>query len=650
MKRIFYSIIAVFFLIMAVDLPPVHAVEWNDEEGKEARDLQLVSITPKSEEYCAEIGVRLPEMKVAGVNVLTNVKTFLLQLKVTGDVSDPRFVFQESISQNAAVTVQDYMYDESAGIFTIVVSGTESVFQSADGMVDLGELRLWENGGKADKPSRVEVSVLDYQIVNGHSQQPVDIGYEDASNSVVFEYQEHGSGEELGNLIGKAAAYIGDGGVESHIFAGIPIYDDLAKAYQAARSALETGDGGMMDAAYEELEAAVKGFERIHGLLDTLTKAHSSLERAGAVDFAKLNEIYQEAMSYLRSNASPQDAEVEKYVRLVKFETFVADLRLSVAKSQLTAEEKGRYTRGNLAVWERAMNAAEDLLKRRDAMGLDEIGTLPDIVPGMADDLDGACAGLIDVTELKVMMGRAREVLEERNKYTETTMQALDTALAAARDFLSYAEEHVIVMESAFNEKGEIVQNGYGRVLALLTGAIDGRKERVSSAEVKETLDWIEEQKQSDYLPDAFQSLLDSAAQAKTVIENSDSTQDQVQEALDALNHGISSLERTDGNAVSAPEVTPSVTSFLPDTGKASDGLPGNASDGLPGNASDNLPGDAPGAPAGVEAAAGAGVGKGVSFPVIMVSLALGAVCAEAALVCYLRISRRKKRMRSRKK
>lgn len=474
MKKYIFTMLAVVFLIVLTDPISSRAAEARDEEEK------LVSMAQNSGDYQLDVRIRLPKEEAS------SIKTFMLQLKISGEVRNPSFAFAGSIAGNQEIVVREwtYSYDEAVrkGIFSIYVSGRINLFRKPGEFIDLGQLKLLSGDEyKKDAPPQIEVTVGDYQIVNTFRQETVDFDYGNACDSLILVYQETDS--ELADVLKEAEGYVGEGSVlDGKLFAGIRAYTDLQNAYRKALSVDQKNRAAAGQAA-KELKTAIERIRPIYGLLHILMEANAAIEGYGRVDCGELIRRFQEALEYLEKNDDPSVEEIETKSRFLQFEIVVAQLRTAVIKSQLSREEEGKYTEGNLAAWKKAMDSAVFLLGRRDTVQLDDIVGLKDEAAVIVDELNTAYAGLIDVTSLRELLRQAEAMIAEKGKYTEKSMVSLKTARDQAVAFLGL--KTVITRDSIYNDKGEMVQIGYHTMEARLSDAIGKMQERVKTLQAR---------------------------------------------------------------------------------------------------------------------------------------------------------------------
>ena len=474
----FLKILTIVLLAVAVNPLLVHAAQSGTDGSSEWK---LVALTQRAGEYNIDVKVRLPKEEVS------SIKTFMLQFRIAGEVPQPTFVFSGAISDNKEITVREftYAYDETKkeGVFSVYVSGRVSVFGKSNEFVDLGRMELLNGSeyGSSSVPG-IEVSVLDYQIVNTFRQESVNLDYEDACDMLTLSSSDVGS--ELNKVLEEAEAYVGSGsGLDGKLFTKISRYTNLTDAYERAK-AVDRGNQTAMDQAAKQLSEAIEGVRPIYGLLHILTEANVAIEGYGRVDCGELLRRFNEALEYLEKNGNPDLTEIGNKSRLLKFEIVVSNVRISVVKSQLSKEEEGKYTEGNLTAWRNALNSAVFLLGRRDTTELEDIVDLTDDAAKAASDLNAAYAGLVDVTGLRELVKRAEAMIAEEGKYTENSVQNLKAARERAAAFLQL--KTVITLDGTYNEKGELVQEGYHAMYAALNDAVSKIQERVETSETRQ--------------------------------------------------------------------------------------------------------------------------------------------------------------------
>ncbi|MBM6971913.1 FIVAR domain-containing protein [Mordavella massiliensis] len=150
---------------------------------------------------------------------------------------------------------------------------------------------------------------------------------------------------------------------------------------------------------------------------------------------------------------------------------------------------------------------------------------------------EGTDTPSVDKSILEEKLNEAREFDNSDGKYTEESFQALETAIEEAQG----------VYDKEDAEQTEIDQQ-----VEKLQAAIEGLKESGTSqpGEDKEALeDWISiagSYLENDYTHESYAKLQEAVTKAESVLEDSQATKEQIQEACDAIEAAIQGLKPAD--------------------------------------------------------------------------------------------------------
>lgn len=150
---------------------------------------------------------------------------------------------------------------------------------------------------------------------------------------------------------------------------------------------------------------------------------------------------------------------------------------------------------------------------------------------------DGTDTPSVDKSKLEEKLNEANRFDNSDGKYTEESFQALETAIEEAQG----------VYDKADAKQTEIDQQ-----VEKLQAAIEGLKESGTSqpGEDKEALeDWISiagSYLENDYTHESYAKLQEAVTKAKSVLEDSQATKEQIQEACDAIEAAIQGLKPAD--------------------------------------------------------------------------------------------------------
>ena len=216
---------------------------------------------------------------------------------------------------------------------------------------------------------------------------------------------------------------------------------------------------------------------------------------------------------------------LDNAIKSLKGKPVVDKSALQTKYDEVKDKAKGNYTDDSWSEFEAARDAAKDALDKTDAT---------------QDDVTTALENLTTaITNLKVKVDKtalASKIEEAEGKkkedYTEETFNALEGALANAKTVLDDADA---------------TQDEVDNAAIILDNAINGLKTKpvvptVNKDALQAKYDKIKDKAKDNYTDDSWNAFVTARDAAKTVLENDNAAQDDVDKALTNLNTAIDGL------------------------------------------------------------------------------------------------------------
>ena len=149
---------------------------------------------------------------------------------------------------------------------------------------------------------------------------------------------------------------------------------------------------------------------------------------------------------------------------------------------------------------------------------------------GIAHDAEGTelTIGSVDTSALEEALAKAEELTEE--DYTEESWAALEEAKEAAEAVLA----DPTATQSDIDEAAEALEEAIA--------ALEAYVEPVDKSELEEAIDKAEKLKKADYTKKSWDAMQAALKAAKKVLADEEATQEEVDDATDALNKAIKAL------------------------------------------------------------------------------------------------------------
>lgn len=219
---------------------------------------------------------------------------------------------------------------------------------------------------------------------------------------------------------------------------------------------------------------------------------------------------------------------------------FIGDLKETVENADKLAENKDNYTKKSYEAFEKALNAAKEVLENQDATQKDVNDAKVALL-----DAQGKLVEKADVNALKDAIGRAENVKED--EVTPSSWNRVQAAKKAAEDVLK-----------AFEKDDEsVTQEQIDSATKALNDALDSVQNRADFGKLQEAVDRIEKLDLDGYTKDSVKALKEALKEAKEVLENKEATQQAVEDALTKLlaaEEGLTKEEPEDPDKPVDPE------------------------------------------------------------------------------------------------
>lgn len=196
--------------------------------------------------------------------------------------------------------------------------------------------------------------------------------------------------------------------------------------------------------------------------------------------------------------------------------------------------DRDKYTDDSLSAMDQALNAAEAVKANEDATQA-EVDAAAKALNDAVKALKEKPAG-VDKSELQKAISDAEAI--DRDKYTEDSLQALDTALITAR--------FVNLFSSNQDRVDEVTQNLKDAIDALVEKEVTPPTPTVDKTALQKAITDAEAVDTSKYTDDSVAAMTKALNDAKTVNGNADATQADVDAAAKALNDAIQALKEKD--------------------------------------------------------------------------------------------------------
>lgn len=275
------------------------------------------------------------------------------------------------------------------------------------------------------------------------------------------------------------------------------------------------------------------------GKIEAGTKSAGASDSAGAThtETFEMNVVTAGAGSLVLTAGAKNAPQLDKFDLVLKEEGGAAvdktALNASITEAEGKLAEEGKYTQETLDALQTALDTAKDTAE-------DETATEAEVKTAL-DALNEAIAGLEEIevpkpdkTALNAAIAEAEGKLSEEGKYTQETVDALQSALDTAKGVAENEEASEEEIKTALDTLTE-------KISALEEiGVPQPDKTALNEAIVKAESKLSEEGKYTQETREALQAALNAA---KEVSENEDAAKDQIQEALTALNEAIFNLK-----------------------------------------------------------------------------------------------------------
>lgn len=160
-------------------------------------------------------------------------------------------------------------------------------------------------------------------------------------------------------------------------------------------------------------------------------------------------------------------------------------------------------------------------------------------VTGQVHDAEGNAIALgdVDTSALEEAVAAAEALVEE--DYTEESFAAVEEALENAKA--------VLADPTATQEEVDAAAEALNDAIAALEKAPEETAEPVDTTELEAAIKKATELDEDLYTEKSYAAVKEALAEARKVLRNENATQEEVDEATDALNDAISALKRSTG-------------------------------------------------------------------------------------------------------
>lgn len=280
-------------------------------------------------------------------------------------------------------------------------------------------------------------------------------------------------------------------------------------------------------------------------VIDT-TDLEELIEEAEAVDgsqytddsYQAVADALENAKAVLENTEATQD-EVDEAVAALR-EAIAALVKItdfSVLEAIVSRAEEldgSRYTSDTYAAVEEALANAREVLANADAT--------QEEVDAAVQALNNAIAALVtkaDFSALEKEIARAEQI--DGSQYTEDSYAAVTEAISNARE--------VLANEYSTQEEIDAALQALKAAIAALTEPAKSEEESVDTSELESAVETAMAVDASRYTEESYAAVSAALANAEKVLADENSTQEQIDAALAALNNALAALEEAEADS-----------------------------------------------------------------------------------------------------